>query len=139
MTTRRRMIFGLALLPVAGLAVMPLSHRAQAETIVTQAMTVDQMRANGGLIVDIRRPEEWAETGVIDGARLVTFDGAERFLAELGPEIASGRDLILVCRSGRRTAAAAEALAGRIPNRIISVDGGMISVVNGGYSPVPAP
>jgi rhodanese-related sulfurtransferase len=47
--------------------------------------------------------------------------------------------LILVCRSGRRTAAAADALAGVIPNRIISVDGGMIAVVQGGYSPVPAP
>jgi hypothetical protein len=30
-------------------------------------------------------------------------------------------------------------LAGVIPNRIISVDGGMIAVVQGGYSPVPAP
>ena len=74
----------------------------------------------------------------IEGARLVTFDGAESFLAALGPDLASGRDLILVCRSGRRTAAAADALAGVIPNRIISVDGGMIAVVQGGYSPVPA-
>ena len=131
MTSRRLLLISLALLPFAGVA--------RAETFATQAMTVADMQANGGLIVDIRTPEEWAESGVIEGARLVTFDGAESFLAALGPDLASGRDLILVCRSGRRMAAAADALAGVIANRIISVDGGMIAVVQGGYSPVPAP
>ena len=94
MTSRRLLLIGLALLPFAGVA--------RAETFATQAMTVADMQANGGLIVDIRTPEEWAESGVIEGARLVTFDGAESFLAALGPDLASGRDLILVCRSGRR-------------------------------------
>jgi rhodanese-related sulfurtransferase len=118
---------------------LPFAGVARAETFAIQAMTVADMQANGGLIVDIRTPKEWVESGVIEGARLVTFDGAESFLAALGPDLASGRDLILVCRSGRRTAVAADALAGVIPNRIISVDGGMIAVVQGGYSPVPAP
>ena len=92
-----------------------------------------RLRAAGAQFYDAPAPEGR------EGARLVTFDGAESFLAALGPDLASGRDLILVCRSGRRTAAAADALAGVIPNRIISVDGGMIAVVQGGYSPVPAP
>lgn len=135
MTSRRAFLTGLLALPVLG----PLARPAKAEPYVTQVMTVDQMRANGGLIVDIRTPEEWAESGVIEGARLVTFEGPDSFLAALGPDLASGRDLILVCRSGRRTAAAAEALASVLPNRIISVDGGMNAVIGGGYSPIPAP
>lgn len=131
MTTRRVLLLSLALLPLAGMA--------RGEPYEADAMTVDDMRANGGLIVDIRTPEEWAQDGVIEGARLVTFKDVEQFLAELGPELSSGRDLILVCKSGRRTEAAAAALETRISNKIISVAGGMIAVQDRGYVPVPPP
>ncbi|SMH36121.1 rhodanese-like domain-containing protein [Maritimibacter sp. HL-12] len=100
-------------------------------------MSVEEMQATGGLIVDIRTPPEWVETGVIDGARLVTFNDPESFLAQVGPAIADGRDLVLICRSGNRTAAAARALEGVIPNRIVSVDGGMRKVIGDGYKTVP--
>lgn len=100
-------------------------------------LTVDQMKDTGGLIVDIRTPPEWVQTGVIEGAELVTFDDPDRFLAAIGPEIADGRDLILVCRSGNRTAQAARLIADRIPNRIVSIDGGMKKVIASGYQPVP--
>jgi rhodanese-related sulfurtransferase len=99
-------------------------------------MSVEEMRANGGLIVDIRTPAEWVETGVIEGARLLPFQDPQSFLAEVGPDIADGRDLILVCRSGNRTAIAGRYLMGLIPNRIISVDGGMILLTRFGYQPV---
>jgi len=100
-------------------------------------MTVEEMRETGGLIVDIRTPPEWVETGVIDGARLVTFNDPASFLAQVGPDIADGRDLVLICRSGNRTSAAARALEGKIPNRIVSVDGGMRKVIGDGYKTVP--
>ena len=54
------------LLLVTALA-LPVLPAGAGEVVVTQ-MTVDQMKADGALIVDIRTPEEWAETGVIDGA-----------------------------------------------------------------------
>lgn len=101
-------------------------------------MTVDEMKATGGLIVDIRTAPEWAETGVIDEAVLLTFTDPDRFLAQVGPALADGRDLILVCRSGNRTRAAAQALEGRIPNRIVSIDGGMKRIIANGYDPVSA-
>jgi len=88
-------------------------------------MTLAEMQAVGGLIVDIRRPDEWAETGVIEGATLLTFESPTSFLAQIGPQIADGRPLVLICRSGNRSRLAAEALAPLIPNRIISVNGGM--------------
>ncbi|MGR3364929.1 MAG: rhodanese-like domain-containing protein [Maritimibacter harenae] len=101
-------------------------------------LTVDEMKATGGLIVDIRTPPEWAETGVIDDAVLLTFTGPDRFLDQLAPALADGRDLILVCRSGNRTRAAAQAIQGRIPNRIVSIEGGMKRVIASGYRTVPA-
>lgn len=128
MFSRRTLLAALALVPLAGVA--------RAEGFETQPLSVEEMKANGGLIVDIRTPEEWAETGVIEGAKLVTFDGAQSFMAAVGPDLADGRDLILVCRSGRRSDAAAEALQSMIPNRIFSVEGGMGRIIGDGYQTV---
>lgn len=133
MLSRRLLIAAPALLP---LTLLPLAGTARAEGFETRPLTVAEMQASGGVIVDIRTPEEWAETGVIEGARLVTFEGAQAFIAALGPDLADGRDLILVCRSGRRTAAAAEALQSMIPNRIVTVEGGMGRIIGEGYQTV---
>lgn len=121
---------------VAALALLPLAGMARAEGFEIKPLTVSEMQADGGVIVDIRTPEEWAETGVIDGAMLVTFDSAQSFVAALGPDLADGRNLILICRSGRRSAAAAEALQTMIPNHIISIDGGMGRIIDEGYQTV---
>lgn len=96
-------------------------------------MSVADMQATGGLIVDIRRPDEWADTGVIEGATLMTFESPQSFLAKIGPQIADGRPLVLICRSGNRSRLAAEALAPLISNRIISVDGGMGQQIAQGF------
>lgn len=129
------MRLAIRVLVVAALALPALPVLA-GEVTVTQ-MTVDEMKVDGALIVDIRTPEEWAETGVIEGAKLVTFTDPESFLAAVGPDLADGRDLVLVCRSGRRSGAAAEALQSLIPNRIISQDGGMSVLIGEGYQAVP--
>lgn len=135
----RRKALGIAAVVLAGISGVSYaltSGTAQAGYENT-FLTVDQMNATGGLIVDIRTPPEWVETGVIEGAELVTFNDPASFLAKIGPEIADGRDLILVCRSGNRTNAAAKALQGKIPNRIVSIDGGMRRVISTGYQTVP--
>lgn len=133
----KRSFLGIGLAAIAGAAGIGYAMTATGEAGYEQTfMTVDEMRATGGLIVDIRTAPEWVETGVIEGATLETFRDPASFLAQVGPEIADGRDLILICRSGNRTGAAARALAGTIPNRIVSIDGGMRKVISGGYRPV---
>lgn len=135
----RRQILGLgavALVGVTGVGYALTSGAGQGGFEQT-FLTVEQMKDTGGLIVDIRTPPEWVETGVIDGAELVTFTDPASFLAKVGPELADGRDLILVCRSGNRTNAAAKMLEGKIPNRIVSIDGGMRRVISSGYQTVP--
>lgn len=69
----------------------------------------------GVTIVDIRRPEEWAETGVVEGShRITAFDGNGRFNPEFGEQFAAlvDRDepVVLICRTGNRTGALARAL-----------------------------
>ena len=81
----------------------------------------DTLRAKlaaGATLVDIRRPDEWARTGVIDGARLLTFFDErgnvnptffDSFSAIVGPD----DPVILICRSGNRSRVVAEYLSGR--------------------------
>ena len=102
-----------------------------------KVMSVDEMNASGALIVDIRTPPEWYQTGVIDGARLVTFQDPQSFLGAIQSDIADGRDIVLVCRSGSRTQAAGMYLAQMVENNVISAAGGMIELVGRqGYQPV---
>lgn len=137
MPTRRQLVtfalWGAAGAAAAGFAFAKMGGGSSYEH---KTMTVAEMTAPGVLLVDIRTPPEWTETGVIDGAALVEFRGAERFLKTVGPALEDGRDLVLICRSGNRTQAAARALSGRIPNKIISVEGGMKRVIAAGYQPV---
>ena len=135
-TKRQFLSYGIGALALAG-AGYAWTAGAGATGVERKFMTVEEMKAANAVIVDIRTPAEWHETGVIDGARLVTFGDAQSFLAQLGPDLADGRDLILICRSGNRSSAAADALAGMISNRIISIDGGMRREISAGYQTVP--
>lgn len=132
----KRQFLGIGTVALVGVVGVGYALTSGPASFEHRFMTVDEMKATGGLIVDIRTPPEWADTGVIEGAELVTFKDPASFLAQIGPQIADGRDLILVCRSGNRTSAAARAIEGKIPNRIISVDGGMSRVIGTGYQTV---
>lgn len=137
MAVSRRAVLGL----VSGLVVAAAGAlwwaSARPLAFAVRAMSVAQMKAEGALVVDVRTPEEWRETGVIDGAKLVTFQDVGSFLAAIQGDLKPGQDLVLICHSGRRSAAAAAQLAGRISNPIISAEGGMAAVIAAGYQTVP--
>lgn len=72
--------------------------------------------AAGVKIIDIRRPDEWKQTGVIEGSHLLTaFDERGRFVPTFPSEIAKlvkqDEEFMVICRTGNRTAALANALA----------------------------
>ncbi|WP_296756486.1 FKBP-type peptidyl-prolyl cis-trans isomerase [Thioalkalivibrio sp.] len=75
-----------------------------------------EMIAQGVKVVDIRRPEEWHQTGVVEGSHLLTaFDRYGRvvpgFPAEFQGLVARDEPVVLICRTGSRTATLARALA----------------------------
>lgn len=79
---------------------------AQLQTMLTQDIP----------LYDVRRPEEWRQTGIIEGSELLTFadhngrvipDFLSRFTAEVGPN----DPVILICRTGSRTSTLARYLA----------------------------
>ncbi|MBI4624690.1 MAG: rhodanese-like domain-containing protein [Verrucomicrobia bacterium] len=71
--------------------------------------------AGKAVLVDVREPAEWAETGVAQPAVLLAksdFDGEQKewkdFLAKVGD-----KQVILYCRSGGRSGTVAAALAAK--------------------------
>lgn len=127
----------LVVLGVIGAVVFAFTTlRGGAQGYEVKALSIAEVEAKGPLVVDIRAPNEWQQTGVIKGAKLVTFNDASSFMAALGDDLNDGRDLVIVCHSGRRSGAAAAALAGTIPNRIISVEGGISRLISEGLQTV---
>jgi rhodanese-related sulfurtransferase len=64
--------------------------------------------AQGVPIYDIRRQEEWRQTGVIEGSRKLTFvDAGGRprpdFFPTITREVRRDQPVIVICRTGNRT------------------------------------
>jgi len=109
-----------------------------AENLTNRHLTAAELQGDPGiLIVDIRSPVEWHDTGVIQGALLVTYSDAESFLRQVAPHLAPGQKLALICRSGNRTSRAARQIAPLVSHEVVNVKGGMLLVLEQGYSPVP--
>ena len=99
------------LLALLLLSVSPLAAEVPAITPADAAKLVADGKA---VIVDVREPSEWAESGVAAPAVLLPkseFDAGQLgdwkgFLAKVGD-----KQIITYCRSGRRSGAVAEVLA----------------------------
>lgn len=71
----------------------------------------DQLKAllaQGVPIYDIRRPEEWRSTGVVEGSRTLTWVNKSgqpnpEFLPRFTAEVGKDDPVVLICRTGSRT------------------------------------
>lgn len=122
---------------MAAVGWMFLGRGAAAENVTLEELSGTTLASDPGLlVVDIRQPEEWKATGVIEGALLVPYDTAETFLKTVTPHLGEGQRLALICRSGNRTSRAARQIAGLVGFDVIDVQGGMLRVLKEGYTPV---
>ncbi|MCC5972085.1 MAG: rhodanese-like domain-containing protein [Pararhodobacter sp.] len=118
---------------IALLIPLPLA----AQQIFTAAPPAEELARAPVLLVDIRQPQEWVQTGVLPNALLITFDDPASFLQALAPHLEPGRPVALICRSGNRTSRAASLIAGALPVPVIDIQGGMLRLLSQGYSPAP--
>lgn len=77
--------------------------------------TLQRNLEQGVKLIDIRRPDEWKETGVIEGSILITaFDVHGRFIksfpGELKKHVQADQEFMIICRTGNRTSILANAL-----------------------------
>jgi rhodanese-related sulfurtransferase len=100
-------------------------------------------RGEGVKLLDIRRPEEWKETGVIEGSvRVTAFDARgrfqESFVEELRRQVRPDEPFALICWSGNRSAMLSQWLAtkGGYPG-VLNVESGIASWIDEGRPVVP--
>lgn len=97
--------------PGASMAALPL------EVDVEQAAA---MRAAGAFVLDVRQPEEWAEVHIPDATLIPLGELADRVA-----EVPTGREIVVVCRSGNRSQQGRDILLNAGYGAVTSMIGGM--------------
>lgn len=70
---------------------------------------LEKLISEGVPVIDIRRAEEWQQTGVVKGSHLITFFDKKghydvpAWLDKLAPIAGKDQPFILICRTGNRT------------------------------------
>jgi rhodanese-related sulfurtransferase len=79
------------------------------------------------ILIDIRRPEEWAETGVAEGAHKLDMTDP-LFLSKLAKLTGNKRNapVALICRTANRTRVVQSYLLQSGHTNIVNVEGGMV-------------
>lgn len=91
----------------------------------------DATRSGERLIIDIRRPDEWRETGIAQGALTVTMHrdgGPTAFLNAIDKSVDGRKDtpIALICASGSRSAWAQRFLAANGYSDVANIREGML-------------
>jgi len=88
-------------------------------------------------IIDIRRSAEWRDTGIIKGSILLTFfdkkgnSNTEKWLPKLKKIAREGDPVIIICRSGRRSAIVSKFLSEQANyTNVFNASGGILSWIN---------
>ena len=127
------LVFDIELLAVA----MPVT--------LGQATSADliQARKDGVIIVDIRRPEEWAQTGIIEGAETITaFEANGRLHPEFQQKFIAvvpspDTPVFLYCWSGPRTTNLGMALVEQLGfSQVTHLSGGILGWTADGYETI---
>ena len=117
--------FALSLHALAVLFAMTMSAAAVTEMSPNDAHRA--MQAGELVMVDVREPTEWRQTGIIPGAATIAMRDP-RFLDKLQTVIDAhpGKTIGLICAAGGRSTAIANALEQRGMTNVVDVDAGML-------------
>ena len=98
------------------------------------APTADELKQMDVLLIDIREPFEWAETGIVEGAIPIT--ASRNFFQDIAPYL-DDRPVALICRTGNRTSQLARMLEPHLTQDVIHIEGGIFRLISEGYQPIP--
>jgi len=110
-------LVGCAPAPTPSPVVASPANRLAATVTVAQAAA---LRDDGAFVLDVREPEEWA-AGHIPGATLIPLGELATRVGELPRDVS----IVVVCRSGNRSAQGRDILLGTGFPAVTSLDGGM--------------
>lgn len=128
-------IWGVVALIVLGVSVVWLTSRSTAESSnYPPEISVEEAvakRDSGAFILDVRQPEEWNEFHVPDSTLIPLGELASR-VAELPRD----QEIVVVCRSGNRSAQGRDILLDAGFTQVTSMAGGLTQWKAAGYPPV---
>lgn len=116
------------------------SFTAEADQIYTNIdnQQLKSLQAQGIPVFDIRRDDEWKETGIVEGSHKLTFiDDKGRlmpdFVSKFTQSVGKDEPVILICRTGHRTEALAQALTEQLGyKKIYNVKNGITRWISEG-------
>ena len=94
-------------------------------------------------IIDIRTPEEWKETGIVENSyTIMSYDekgnfNVGTFLKQLNAEVNKNEQFALICRTGSRTGRVSRLLSEKFGYNVINLMGGITKMIEEGYKTVP--
>jgi len=108
----------------------PSAPAAGVQPLPVEVPTADALalREAGAFILDVRQPEEWA-AGHIPDATLIPLGDLSARIAEVPKD----RQVVVVCRSGNRSAQGRDVLLGAGYPSVTSMAGGMNDWTAAGY------
>ena len=92
------------------------------------------MRDSGAFILDVRQPEEWNEYHVPDSTLIPLAE-----LASRADELPKDQEIVIVCRSGNRSAQGRNILLDAGFTQVTSMAGGLTQWRAAGYPIVSGP
>ena len=114
-----------------------LTAQAFAEVKEANNQEITSLMQSGVPIIDIRRVEEWRDTGVINQSNLLTFFdkqgkyNIDKWLPELKKIVKEGDPVIIICRSGKRSGIVSKFLDEQADfTNVYNASGGMLSWIN---------
>ncbi len=129
------------LIGAIGGAVVGLSLTTQpasaSETVISAPDVYVAAKSGNIILVDIRRPEEWAQTGIAEGA--IALDMTEKTFVDSLVKLRAAypeKPIALICRTGNRSGYVFDALNQQGFPNLLDVSEGMVGGPNGkGWGP----
>jgi rhodanese-related sulfurtransferase len=133
-----RILWGIAILLVLGISAVWLTSRDTTESSgYPREISVDEAVAKrdaGVFILDVRQPEEWNEFHVPDSTLIPLGELASRV-----DELPKDQEIVIVCRSGNRSAQGRDILLDAGFTQVTSMAGGLTQWRAAGYPTISGP
>lgn len=112
---------------------MAVKNPQEPFTRISVAEAKEKLDAAEAVMVDVRNPDEYVEVHA-SGVRLIPVNTVLGELKQIR-DFAGGKDILFICKSGQRSALAAEfATAGGLDDvELFNVEGGTTAWVEAGY------
>ncbi len=131
-------IWGIAALLVLGLSAVWFTSRGTSQSNASpKEISVAQALAKkeaGAFILDVREPSEWSDFH-IDGSKLIPLGELESRVSELPRD----QEIVVVCRTGHRSAQGRDILLNAGFTQVVSMTGGLTEWKAAGYPTVSGP